>query len=115
MKFVNLTPHAVQIAAWGAENHFVTVTPEDNEPAARVATRRVAGPKIMLGDSVSIQTSRVEFGEVEGLPDPVPGIVYIVSGMVASRVNRSDVFAPGELVRDEKGVVIGCKGLTCSG
>ena len=111
MTFVNLTPHTITVVL---DNTSVAFDASGN--VARVSTSRVSGPTLKAyGDSVSIQTSRVEFGAVEGLPDPVDGTVYIVSGMVAARVNRPDVFAPGELVRDANGQPIGCKGLTCSG
>ena len=111
MELINLTPHAINIVQFDGG---VVLLPASGQ-VARVATSRASGQTLIWGDSVSIQTSRVEFGEVDGLPDPVDNTVYIVSGMVASRVNRSDVFAPGELVRDAAGAVIGCKGLTCSG
>ena len=115
MTFVNLTPHTITVVL---DNTSVVFPASGN--VARVSTSRVSGPTLRIyGDSVAahrrIQTSRVEFGAVEGLPDPVDGTVYIVSGMVAARVNRPDVFAPGELVRDANGQPIGCKGLTCSG
>jgi hypothetical protein len=110
MTFVNLTPHAITVVL---DNTSVQFPASGN--VARVSTSRVSGPTLTAYNSVSIQTSRVEFGAVEGLPDPVDGTVYIVSGMVAARVNRPDVFAPGELVRDANGQPIGCKGLTCSG
>ena len=37
-----------------------------------------------------------------------------MSALVASRAPRPDVYAPGELVRDEAGRVVGCRGLTAS-
>jgi hypothetical protein len=77
---------------------------------ARVATRRVPGPSVD-----GIDTFAVEFGEVEDLPAPAADTVYVVSGMVAARINRTDVFAPGELVRDEKGQPCGCRGLSACG
>ena len=53
------------------------------------------------------------FGEPEGLPDPKPGECFIVSRMVAEACSdRRDLYVPGPLVRDEKGAVIGCKGLS---
>lgn len=104
--FVNLTPHSLNII--GTNGDVVTVPPSGS--VARVSTQRVAGPQVD-----GIDTYRVTFGQVEGLPEPVPGTILIVSGMVAARVCRDDVFAPGELVRDSAGQPTGCKGLTCSG
>jgi len=62
----------------------------------------------------SIELYSVEYGEVTGLPPEKwkKGVVYITSGMVnAALPHRSDVVSPGELVRDENGKPIGCKGL----
>lgn len=47
-----------------------------------------------------------------GLPEPEAGTVLIASAMVADAVRRPDVMSPGELVRNEAGQPIGCKGLT---
>lgn len=106
MNIVNLTPHALNIHS---SNGAVREVPASGT-VARVATRRVPGPCVD-----GIDTFSVEFGEVEGLPAPAADTVYVVSGMVAARINRADVFAPGELVRDEKGQPCGCRGLSASG
>jgi len=106
MTIVNLTPHALNIHS---SNGSVREVPPSGT-VARVATRRVPGPSVD-----SIDTFAVRFGEVEGLPAPAADTVYVVSGMVAARINRADVFARGELVRDEKGQPCGCRGLSASG
>lgn len=104
MQIVNLTPHDLQIVlADGA----VRQIPKSGN-VARVATTRAAGP-----DVDGISTSSTTFGDVEGLPPAAAAMVYVVSGMVAARCgDRADVFAPGELVRDEAGNVVGCRGLS---
>jgi hypothetical protein len=53
------------------------------------------------------------YGEVEGLPCPQAGYIFVVSMVVAQAVKdtRDDVFIPDDLVRDSKGRIIGCKGL----
>jgi hypothetical protein len=103
MKIINLTPHDLTI-----------VTPAGNRTlpksgsVARVETVRAAGPEVD-----GIPTSVTSFGPVTGLPEPTPDTIYVVSGMVAARFgDRADVFAPGELVRDDGGNVIGCRGLS---
>ena len=51
------------------------------------------------------------FGEVVALPEPSPKTLFIVSSLVLEAAkDRKDLLAPGELVRDEKGRPIGCKG-----
>lgn len=99
--FVNLTPHALNIHTG---NGVVTLAPSGT--VARVATVNEE-----VDDVGGIPTVRTSFGEVTGLPEPVEGTVFIVSGMVASAAPRGDVMSPGDLVRDESGRPCGCKGL----
>ena len=106
--FVNLTPHALNVERDGMPNLIIPASGE----IARVATHRVSCGTIHPS---AIAVEMPSFGDVEGLPDPVDGTYYIVSGMVLSAVqHRADVFAPGELVRDESGRVTGCRGLSCT-
>jgi hypothetical protein len=35
-----------------------------------------------------------KWGEVTGLPDPQEGVIYVVSALVAGRVQRPDVYSP---------------------
>jgi len=100
MDLVNLTPHTLNIHTDGG----LRVLPSDG--VARVST--VNTPAASIED---IPTVRTQLGEVTGLPDPQEGVIYIVSGMVASAAPRPDVFSPGDLVRDDSGRPIGCKGL----
>lgn len=104
MKIVNLTPHDLAVVL---ADESVCEIPKSGT-VARVATKRE--PARPIG---GIQTFVTTFGEVEGLPAPENGVVYVVSGMVAARVpDRPDVYAPGELVRDAAGNVVGCRGLS---
>ena len=110
--FVNLTPHSI----------FVTIHPDflDDRgieyPAsgmvARVAAIRVEGP--LCGPHRVVRQS---FGSVEGLPDPVAGVVYIVSGMVLSALegSRPDVVAPdtGPDAIRENGQIKAVRGFVC--
>lgn len=99
-RFVNLTPHPITIV------NGPTVA-----PSGQLA--RCASQSVPAGEHGGVALSRVTFGAVEGLPDPEPGVLYIVSALVRAAIpTRSDVASPGDLCRDEKGAVIGCKGLT---
>lgn len=101
---INKTPHALNIV--NAAGETVTIAP--SLPAARVDTVRVEGEPI-----AGFTTQTVSMGAVIDLPDPANDTIYIVSAIVLQQVpNRPDVFAPGELVRDAEGRVIGAKGLT---
>ncbi|MFM6994111.1 MAG: hypothetical protein ACKOWO_03220 [Sediminibacterium sp.] len=50
------------------------------------------------------------FGPVVGLPDPQPGVKYIVSAYVLGATTRTDVVAPATghpaAVRDDKGHIV---------
>jgi hypothetical protein len=78
---------------------------------ARVAVKAVPVDTVVIdGKEVCIYEN--EYGEVVGLPEPVIGVWYVVSGQVRTALpHRLDLYSPGDLVRDEKGVVIGCRGL----
>ena len=100
-EFVNLTPHRIDEVSTG----------RSFEPSGDVA--RVGVEYIKAGEINGIPVYEARYGSVEGLPEPRPGKVFIVSGMVLShpRVSaRTDVVAPGELVRDESGKPTGCQG-----
>lgn len=107
MKLVNLTPHEINI--YDGEKLLVTV-PVSGQ-VARCAEERAGLGK--LADT-GISVSRATYGEVEGLPQPEPDTVYIVSALVLAAVGaeRADVFAPGQAVRDAEGRVVGCVGLS---
>lgn len=103
---VNLTPHQINIIA--DDGKVVSIPPSGQ--VARVAQTREPRGSI---DGITVTYST--FGDVEGLPDPQDGVIYVVSGLVLSAVpDRTDVFAPGEAVRDGEGRVIGARGLSCT-
>lgn len=99
--FVNLTPHALNVHTGKG---VVIIDPSGE--VARVATFSTAAP--FIGD---VPTCRTVTGEVTGLPEPIEGTIFIVSGMVAKEAPRPDVMSPGDLVRNESGRPIGCQGL----
>jgi acetyl-CoA carboxylase carboxyltransferase component len=97
MKFINLTPHAISVEGLGT-------FPASGEVA------RVSTVCTVVGEVAGIAAYKQSFGDVVGLPSPIEGTVYIVSGMVISAViGRSDVVAPdtgSTAIRDEKGHII---------
>lgn len=107
MQIVNLTPHTLNILN---ADGSVRVDVAPSGLVARVATSRV-----QMGEVRGIPLFETRFGEVTGLPEAHPDIILVVSGLVAGHPSvreRADVFSPGELVRDERGQPIGCRGLT---
>ena len=107
MPIVNLTPHELRLT--DEHGHLVATVP----PSGTVA--RVRTSAVRVGEFEGVPLFRTEYGAVEGLPEPVPGTIYVVSAMVRSHPQvsgRGDVFSPGKLLRDEQGRVIGAIGLT---
>lgn len=110
VKIVNLTPHEVVLIGEGGVLARIP-------PSGKVA--RVAVKSVTVGSLLGAPVRKTEYGEVEGLPEPTPGTVYIVSTVVllalaAKGVRRNDVVAPdtspGSAVRDPNGNIIGVKG-----
>ena len=110
MKFVNLTPHAIVFFQRNLEeqtmNKLMTV-----QPSGQVA--RVAAKTVVISEGFDgVPVTATEYGEVEGLPAPEEGTIFIVSSLVAGRCkDRDDVFIPNESVRDGEGRIIGCLSL----
>lgn len=103
---INLTPHRLDIV--DADGNVVSVP-----PSGQVA--RVAQTREQRGTIDGLAVTYSTFGQVEGLPEPQDGVIYVVSGLVLAAVpDRADVFAPGEAVRDSEGRVIGARGLSCT-
>ena len=103
MAIINLTPHTVTIVDSEGKLDF--------EIPASGMVARVSSETVEVGYLFGIPVTETVFGEVEGLPDP-DGNYYVVSRMVAERVpNRRDVLIPNESVRNENGVIIGCRSL----
>ena len=102
MKFVNLTPHAIKL------NDGTTFPPSG--VVARVAADLQEAE--FLG---GVQLYRQTFGDVEGLPEVIPGTIYIVSALVLAAIdNRLDCVAPAtgskETVRNEAGHIVSVPG-----
>lgn len=108
MNIVNLTPHALTLVT---PSGAVTIPPSGT--VARVAEEVVpAGTISIEGAEIPLVVKR--FGEVVGLPEPEPGVLYIVSALVftaAVAAGRTDVACPGEPVRNDAGQVVGARSL----
>lgn len=100
MNFINLTPHAINLNSG-----------ESFPPSGQVA-RVQAGYSNFDEQGICSAT----FGEVQGLPEPQDGVIFIVSGLVAGAVKgirREDVVAPATghpLAVRENGQIISVPG-----
>ena len=100
---VNCTPHPLNIVQRNGE----TLTVEPSGIVPRCASAEVLDQSIGL-----IDVTKQTLGNVEDLPEEIPGVYYIVSRLVASAAKREDLLVPGSLLRDDQGKVVGCKGLS---
>jgi hypothetical protein len=106
MQLVNLTPHEIIIVRDGER----LAVPPSGVVARVAATRRVVATIDV--DGMVIPVNRVEFGQVENLPEPQAGTWYIVSAIVAQAVpERDDLVIPDDAVRDDQGRIIGARAL----
>jgi len=111
MKFINLTPHKIDIVDEGG-NIILSLPPSGD--VARVTSERK-----LVGHLGSVPVFQSVFGDVVGLPDPAPDTVFVVSTLVLSAlaakgVTRDDVVAPDTspqgAVRDAEGRIVGVRG-----
>lgn len=104
MAFVSLVPHSLTVLLASGEQMVI-------EPSGSVA--RCSQREEFVRELDGVHVTRQVFGDVEGLPPREEGTFFIVSRLVASAApERDDLLIPGPLVRDGKGVVVGCKGLS---
>lgn len=118
--FINLNPHPMRLrlntANTAAEPDTSDIVVEarkspDGKPMpARVSTT-AGGVLAPIGGMAAYD--RTTYGAVEGLPEPQPDTIYLVSALIAGRpevAGRDDVFVPGTgpkdgTVRDANGQV----------
>lgn len=104
-RLVNLTEHVVVLYLPDGTHH--TLAPATGLPVPRVDA--VARPVGTTSQGLPI-VCETPAGAVR-LPPPDPGVVWLVSRRVLDATpDRTDLAAPGELVR-ESGQVVGCRRL----
>ena len=108
LTIINLTPHTIKINS-GKE------FPPSGMVARVSAQFSLTTSPELLKEEIYIYT--VEYGEIEGLPEPEEGKLYIVSAMVleaGKRIGRNDLLAPAtghpETIRNERGEIISVPG-----
>lgn len=80
-------------------------------PSAGIA--RAASSEAPAGTVDGIPVVEVQYGRVEGLPEPCPGVWLVVSGITAQAAraqgrDTSDLLLTTGLVRDADGRIVGC-------
>ena len=108
MKLVNLTPHEITIVNDEGE---ILLRIQPSGTVARIEMRHV---KVAYFDTdgASIPVNHVQLGQTNGLPEMTPGVMLLVSRVVAEAVrDRDDILITDESIRDHDGRIIGCKAL----
>lgn len=105
MKWSNCTPHDINVVK------------EDGTPVATFPPSgiiaRCAQTTEFVANIGGVDTYKSIFGEVQDLPDQEKDTNLIVSGLVrAACPERTDLYQPGKLIRDDSGRPIGCIGLS---
>lgn len=97
MRLINLTPHDINIIG--------------GETIKSSGVVRLSVKTEVVGEVNGLPLTKKVFGEVEGLPEKEKGTLFIVSALVAGAVDRDDLIVPN-VVRDDKGRIIGCDGFS---
>lgn len=84
-KYINLTPHIVNIQTTKGE-----ILSFPSEAQARVAQTS----QVLVETAEGIPIKSTSYGEIEGLPDPQENTIFIVSMLVAQAARRLDVLSP---------------------
>jgi len=103
MKLINLTPHEINVLC--ADGSMLSI-PASGDIA------RCKELRTLVGNVNGIDLYHATYGDVYGLPEQEANdTLYIVSMAVRLALHtRKDIVSPGELVRDDAGKPIGCKG-----
>jgi hypothetical protein len=108
LTIINLTPHTIKLNS-GKE------FPPSGMVARVSAQFSLTTSPELLKEEIYIYS--VEYGEIEGLPEPQENVLYIVSAMVleaGKRIGRNDLMAPAsghpETIRNEQGQIVSVPG-----
>lgn len=123
VEVINATPHDITIL----KNYNVIQDAKTKQFSANPSEIVVIGvyeksgilPRVSMSDELvstfdgGVPIHTVKYGDIEGLPEQQEGTYYIVSGLVAAagaKLGRTDLMAPGGLVRDaaNSSTVLGC-------
>ncbi|MBU4387800.1 hypothetical protein KJ644_05060 [Candidatus Dependentiae bacterium] len=116
---VNLTPHPCVIFDDAGEEEIARIAPSGQ--VARVQTLAIPEREDFVIDGHYVPVVATSYGEVENLPVPKDGTIYIVSVLVVTAfrmkgVTRTDVLAPDtgpeSVVRDGEGRIMGVRRFT---
>ena len=116
MQIINLTPHDVNLVKEenGKIREVMAFRHIGKIARCSQTTEKIGDVVVDVGllTHVPVTITKNTYGEIVDLPEPGNDCIYIVSALVANAaIDRYDLVVPNELVRDEKGRIIGCKSL----
>jgi hypothetical protein len=93
--FVNLCSHQVDV--YRKDGSVKSI-----QPSGTVARCNITN--VLLNEIDGVPIYRQVLGEVQNLPEEIPGVLLIVSKIVAQACpNRHDLLVPGSISRDSNG------------
>lgn len=99
MLLINLTPHTIHV-------NGSSIEPDKSYQVPRISMNRTK-----VGEVHGIPLYENITGTTENLPEKQDGVLFIVSALVRlGNKDRLDLVSPGNLIRDDKGNIIGCDG-----
>jgi len=101
---VNLTPHRINVLD---DERIVATIP----PSGRVARLEQEPIAEELVGEPAVPLVTIHYGACSELPPEQPGVRLVVSRIVATEVQRTDLVFPDLEVRDHRGAIIGCRRL----
>lgn len=110
MYIVNMTPHAL-VFVQGDE--VILTIPPSGEVVRCIEQVQQHG-QFRTDEGISVPRVSKSLGELQGLPETAFATIYVVSALAAQaafKAGRTDVFCPGDPVRDAKGKIVGCRSL----
>ncbi|WP_434740706.1 hypothetical protein [Micromonospora sp. SH-82] len=108
VEVVNLTPHVVRLVG----DELTVEVPASGPPARVVLQPDVVDGAVRVGALVVPLKRTAASPVVVGVPEPRPGMLFIVARPVAEALaERGDLVYPHDTVRDAEGRVVGCRSL----
>jgi len=104
IKLINLTPHPIKYIA--PKGEVVELRPLGN-------VVRIAEKTVRVNYDGLYVVEDLEIGEIDNLPKPCDGVMYIVSRPIAmllanKGIGRDDIIVPHKFTRNEYGHIVGC-------
>ena len=107
MELVNLTPHDINLV----DENLTSIRTFSSSGIVRIEEKMENAALMHLLDGTAVNFKSSKLAGIYGLPEASENTYYIVSMVVATALKgkRFDLVYP-EVVRNDKGVIIGCKG-----